>query len=231
MHARRSVARHRPECRVGHHLRNGSGSGAGPAKPSATPRTAGTAADLPAQVFAGSLAAGAQAGAPDPAEALKQERLQKIRQLTFDRRPAAILKAWSTPRDEALKQPEPSAATIQNIQTPAAVRRAATAKARGTLAGVISAGQLVSPGAAVAAGPATAPNAKPDGFDQELRGFQYDVTLGDWPAVKRFLAKLPQEEGKAAYEQLIAEPEQHAGYAGQHADANAACKCSRCKCK
>ena len=37
-----------------------------------------------------------------------------------------------------------------------------------------------------------------------MRGFQYDVTLGDWPAVKRFLAKLPQEEGKAAYEQLIA---------------------------
>ncbi len=59
----------------------------------------------------------------DPAEAKKQERLQKIRQLTFDRRPAAILKAWSTPRDEALKAPEPNAATIQNIQTPAAVRR------------------------------------------------------------------------------------------------------------
>ena len=45
--------------------------------------------------------------------------------------------------------------------------------------------------------------ASPDPFDRELRGFQYDVTLGDWAAVKAFLARLPEEEGKAAYEQLI----------------------------
>ena len=47
-----------------------------------------------------------QPGAPDPAEAKKQEHLQKIRQLTFDRRPSSILKAWSTPREEALTRPE-----------------------------------------------------------------------------------------------------------------------------
>ena len=58
------------------------------------------ATDLPAQVFAGGAAANSQAKAATPAEAKKQERLQKIRQLTFDRRPAAILKAWSTPREE-----------------------------------------------------------------------------------------------------------------------------------
>ena len=44
---------------------------------------------------------------------------------------------------------------------------------------------------------------KADPFDQELKGFQYDVTLGDWAAVKAFLARLPEDEGKAAYEQLI----------------------------
>ena len=45
-----------------------------------------------------------QASANSTAEAKKQEHLQKIRQLTFDRRPSAILKAWSTPREEAMKQ-------------------------------------------------------------------------------------------------------------------------------
>ena len=45
--------------------------------------------------------AGGKPGMPDPAEAKKQEHLQKIQQLTFDRRPSSILKAWSTPREEA----------------------------------------------------------------------------------------------------------------------------------
>ena len=52
---------------------------------------------------------------------------------------------------------------------------------------------------------ATAPSgdAKLDPFDRELKSFQYDVTLGDWSAVKGFLSKLTKDEGKAAYDQLI----------------------------
>ena len=73
--------------------------------------------------------------------------------------------------------------------------------------------------------PPTAAEAKPNAFDLELKGFQYDVTLGDWPAVKVFLAKLPQEEGKAAYEQLILGLSNMPGMQGnmqmQHADADA----------
>ena len=55
---------------------------------------------------------------------------------------------------------------------------------------------IIQPGAVAA-------NAQPDPFDGELRGFQYDVTVGNWPLVKTFLANLPEDEGKAAYEQLI----------------------------
>ena len=49
----------------------------------------------------------------------------------------------------------------------------------------------------------TAPAAQPDPFDRELRGFQRDVTLCDWPAVKTFLSRLEKDEGKAAYEHLL----------------------------
>ena len=53
--------------------------------------------------------------------------------------------------------------------------------------------------------PATAPasEAKLDPFDRELKSFQYDVTLGDWSAVKSYLSKLTKDEGKAAFDQLI----------------------------
>ena len=60
--------------------------------------------DLPADVFANPTQVAGQPGSPDPAQAKKQEHLQKIRQLMFDRRPSAILKAWSTPKEEAIKE-------------------------------------------------------------------------------------------------------------------------------
>ena len=159
--------------------------------------------ELPAQVFAEPSSAKNQAAAAVPADPKKQERLQKIRQLTFDRRPAAILRAWSTPREDAIK----------NGLNPS------TSVAAGAMAGPVRTARRVVNGAVVtttipSAGPApdaasiiqpgaAAANAAPDPFDGELRGFQYDVTVGNWPLVKTFLAKLPEDEGKAAYEQLI----------------------------
>ena len=56
---------------------------------------------------------------------------------------------------------------------------------------------------------------------ESSKSFQYDVTLGDWSAVKSFLAKLPKDEGKAAYEQLIQTLGNPDGDARQPADANA----------
>ncbi len=164
------------------------GTARGQAPPAATsaPPASKTIVDLPAQVFAGALSANAKPGTPDPAEAKKQEHLQKIKQLTFDRRPSSILKAWSTPREEALTCPE----SDDSAQAPVAnVRRMARGMVVATPNGV----------------PATAPSgdAKVDPFDRDLKSFQYDVTLGDWSAVKSFLAKLNKDEGKAAFDQLI----------------------------
>ena len=155
--------------------------------------------DLPAQVFADASATKGQPGVPDPAAAKRQEHLQKIRQLTFDRRPSAILKAWSTPREEALKEAENPAAQANPGMAVAGPNRVVRRMAPGVVVAGPNVAPMVPPG--IQAGPAA--NAQPDPFDRELRGFQYDVTLGDWPAVTAFLARLPEEEGKAAYEQLV----------------------------
>lgn len=40
-------------------------------------------------------------------------------------------------------------------------------------------------------------------LDLEMETFQKQVTLGDWPAVKAYLKKLPAAEGPAAYQQLL----------------------------
>ena len=72
---------------------------------SATPGAAGAAATV-----------GAQAGkAAQPAGDPKQQRLQKIKQLQFDRRPSAILKAWL----EFSKEKKKEAAEKKSDDTPA----------------------------------------------------------------------------------------------------------------
>ncbi len=163
-----------------------------------------TAADLPAQVFADG-AANSQTKAAGPADAKKQERLQKIRQLTFDRRPTTILRAWSTPRDDAIKNgldaASPASAAVPAAAL-AAVKRAARRVVNGVVVPATSPAVAAAPNAA-AGTPGSAAGTEPDPFDRELRGFQYDVTVGNWAGVKAFLARLPEEEGKAAYEHLI----------------------------
>ena len=164
----------------------------------ATAKPAGD--ELPAQVFAEPVAAKDQAAAADPK---KQERLQKIRQVTFDRRPTAILKAWSTPREEAIKNGLNPSTTVAAGAVPGAVR---TARRVVNGAVVTTTIPIVGPtpdAASINQPGVVAANALPDPFDGELRGFQYDVTVGNWPLLKTFLAKLPVDEGKAAYEQLI----------------------------
>ncbi len=148
-------------------------------------------------MFAIATPAAGQPGAPDPAQAKKQEHLQKIRQLMFDRRPTSILKAWSTPKEEAIKEASNDASQMAPGM-PVQVQRAARRVVNNAMIAAQNA-NMAMPGAAPGAGA----TAQPDPFDRDLRGLQYDVTLGDWPAVKTFLARLPEDEGKAAYEQLI----------------------------
>lgn len=165
------------------------------AKPAAT-------TDLPAQVFAGGAASRTQAKAATPADPKKQERLQKIRQLTFDRRPAAILKAWSTPREDAIKS-GPNPALPAGAAITATASRATRRMPSGAVVTAATLAGIAPPDMAAGAQPGASAGSEPDPFDRELRGLQYDVTLGDWAAVKAFLRKLPEDEGKAAYEQLI----------------------------
>ncbi len=140
---------------------------------------------LPADVFA--PATPEEAAAKAAADAKKQQRLQKIQQLTFDRRPSAILKAWSTPREAALADDKANQTNPQMAGVPPEI---AAQIAR----------QMGVPNAPGAVGEAATPT---DSFDRDIKILQLDVTLSDWPAVRASLKKLDKEEGTAAYNQLL----------------------------
>jgi hypothetical protein len=159
-----------------------------PRSPSDQAAPAKAKSELPAQVFADGPVDAAKA---NEAEQKKQQRMQKIQQLAFDRRPSSILKAWATPREVALAETEKDGTNQQP--------------------GVMQVNQVVrrgGPQAVIVQGPSggqgSSPDpSKPDPFDRELKGFARDVTLSDWPAVKAFLARLEKDEGKAAYDHLL----------------------------
>jgi tetratricopeptide (TPR) repeat protein len=97
-------------------------------------------------------------GAPGAAEEPRESpRLQKLKQLQFDRRPSTMLRTWAKPQGEKPDEP--------------------TAK--------------------------DGPLAKPDPIDEELAAFKRHVTLGNWADVKKYLAGLPADEGKAGYKHLL----------------------------
>jgi hypothetical protein len=113
----------------------------------------GTAA--PEKDSAAKPSAATEAKSAEPAKEEKKDspRMQKLKQLHFDRRPSAILKAWAP-------QPPPEP-------------------------------------------PKDGEAKKPDPLDTEMADFQRHVTLGEWAAVKKYLAGLPKDEAKEAYRQLL----------------------------
>lgn len=69
---------------------------------------------VPGEAVPGGAAAGEAAGEPSP-------RLDKLKKLTFDRRPSAILAAWAAPEPEPLpfpEEPEPDAPTVDGTAEP-----------------------------------------------------------------------------------------------------------------
>src|SRR5262245_35066273 len=93
-----------------------------------------------------------------PADAKPKEkegpsRLERIKQLQFDRRPSVILKAWAPEKKDDK--------------------------------------------------PAPAKDPKTEALDKELAEFGKHVTLGNWTAVKAYIASLPDEEAVTAYRQLL----------------------------
>lgn len=117
--------------------------------------------DVPMPPADGPAGAKRASPAPDAAKQPPQEspRLQKLKQLQFDRRPSTILKAWSKPPGKDDEE-EPKA-------------------------------------------PPGQPKPKKDPIDEELAAFRRHVTLGDWAAVKKYLAGLPEDEAKAGYAHLL----------------------------
>ncbi|HEX3869648.1 MAG TPA: hypothetical protein VHV77_04345, partial [Pirellulales bacterium] len=106
-------------------------------------------------------------------KAKPKSRLERLKELKFDRSPAAWLKAWAIANGA-----EPSTSTDDT-------KVVGDAKANGD------------------AKAADKPKS-PDPLDAELKAFQADVTLGQWSKVKTYLSGLPEAEGKAAWQQLLA---------------------------
>ena len=122
------------------------------------------------------------------AEQLKQKRLQEIKKLKFDRRPSAILQAWSVPpsddddakkgkaeKDKADDDSADHDANAEPEKEPTEQEVQAKAKAEAEQA-----------------------------FKKQIAQLQRDVTLSNWPAVRTLLGEtLDDELGKAAYAQLL----------------------------
>lgn len=130
------------------------------------------------------------AGKPTP-------RSEKLKKLEYDRRPSAILAAWSTPpkppeadkeevKSGETKPPEPSATPPAPSDPEAAKKAAEEAEKK----------KKQEEEAAKKAAEAKA-------IDDETKALQRNVTLGDWTAVKTYLAGLAEVEQKAGYDQLL----------------------------
>lgn len=156
------------------------------------------------------------AGKPSP-------RAEKLKKLEFDRRPSTILKVWSTPQkpkeDAAKPKPAEAAAAAQPAEPKPVEAQPAESKPD---ASQPAEAQPADPEAAKKAEAAAKKKAEEDAkkqkaaeeaakkaaeakaIEEELAALQRNVTLGDWAAVKSYLAGLSDEEKKTGYEQLLA---------------------------
>ncbi len=153
-------------------------------------------------------------------EGPESERQKRLKKLKFDRRPSAALKAWANDpsKDEAEKEPEPetSAEEPEPVDTEGmSEEEAAEAIAKAEKAAEKKAKKEAEKRAEKEAAEA---------LERELALFQRQVTLGEWDAVRAYLASLPKTEGKAAYVQLIASlvegPERVSGSLARFAEKN-----------
>ena len=124
-----------------------------------------------------------------PAEGGKpKSRLERLSQLKFDRRPAAVLAAWQEANRPAnATKPKPAAKPVPKplVEPPTS--------------------ETPQPPDLKPEDPAKSAKAAagPDPLDAEMKAFQSHVTLGRWSAVKKYLAMLPEVERKAAWRQLL----------------------------
>ncbi len=101
---------------------------------------------------------------PVEVQPVESPRMLRLKQLSFDRRPSTILKAW------APKSPEKKTGPTKDPKVAA--------------------------------------------LDDEMAAFQKNVTLSKWADVKSYLATLPDEEARVAYQQLLRSLQQRPGMPG-----------------
>lgn len=117
--------------------------------------------DAPAKAEPVAQGASDQSGAKKAAGSAESPRMTRLKQLAFDRRPSAVLKAWA-PQHKTGKHALPK-------------------------------------------------DPKEEALDKELTEFQKHVTLGNWPAVKAYLASLSDEEAITTYQQVLKSLRQQPG--------------------
>ena len=127
--------------------------------------------------------------------------------LTYDRRPSTILREWASPEPDEpdVRPPEPPKATrIEDAAapTPAATPVAATPAPTPASAAAARA-EAASAAAAEASAGAAQPAIDPAVLEYEFRVLQRNVTLGRWKDVKAYLKKIPVDDAKAAYSQML----------------------------
>ncbi len=141
-------------------------------------------------------------------------RSSKLKSLQFDRRPSAILAAWSTPpkpKEEEAQPPapapageataapeaipvEPQADEPAEPLDPEAQKKADEAKKKA---------EADAEKKRKAEEEKARKTAEAKALDEEIASFQRNVTLGDWAAVKSYLASLTDDEKKVGYDQLL----------------------------
>ena len=170
------------------------------------PGAAATATLTPA---AGSAVAGATSadGAAANPEREKQ-RKAVLGKLTFDRRPSAILKAWSTPAesDDEAAAKDPDAEDSSEDST-AESGAAATADGeqddQSPEKPLTDEEKQAQEAAEKAQAEAEALAKEIEELKASVKLLQRNVTLADWPAVGGFVATLEEKEAKALYETLL----------------------------
>ncbi|MBM3973580.1 MAG: hypothetical protein FJ301_05715 [Planctomycetes bacterium] len=164
------------------------------------------------------------------AAASANQRVQKWKQLQWDRRPSSILQAWSLPElkpydpAEEKDKPQPAGA-VAPTPPPAANEQAvegepsaeelaallaqlggdAPPEVRAELEQAIAAARAKAPaaGAAELAAAANEQQLVEKRLQRECEMVQRAVTLGRWEAVGAFLATLPEKERAGCYEHFL----------------------------
>ncbi|MBS0266393.1 MAG: hypothetical protein JSS02_30965, partial [Planctomycetes bacterium] len=151
-----------------------------------------TPADADAASAAGQTAnATAAAKGPSP-------RLQRLKTLIYDRRPTAILKAWSTPPGTAeTKKPDPP-----QVPNGGAPQDETDYDEQVAIETPVAANPPTDP-AAADSGAAQAQTAEAKALEAELETLQRHVTLGHWADVKTYFKGIPEVEGKEGYAQMV----------------------------